>query len=896
MTGPRAPRLARWLLAVTAPRHRRDAVLGDLAEEFVERCGRPGATLWYWRQALGSAGPLLLSRITHHVRRALRAGEGRAAATGTSEPGDGIMAQLLQDLHFGLRKLRKSLAFTAVVVLTLALGIGANTVIYGVVDGVILHPYPFPEPDALVAVGTQYPKLGATDVTFIEHMSPAEYMDIRDQAGTLERVVAWDMGNRQVSFGDVTENLFTGFWWGNAFETLEVRPFLGRGMTPEETVGGDAVAVLSHRVWETRFGADRSLVGGTIQMNGSPYTVVGIMPPRTTLHGMDLWIPMGVSPDVFPRERRQFQIIARTADGADLDAVNAELEGLARRTETAWGAEFEEYEGWRMEADTWTDANVRTLKPAAFILLGAVGFVLLLVCSNVASLLLSRSGTRRREVAVRTALGAGRSRIVAQLLTESVALSAVGGVVGVGLAWYGTRIVADLLATVPFLAGTVELNPRVLLFTAGVSVLAGVLFGLFPALQMARPDIQGTLAAEGAGTTLSRARNRLQRVMVGVEVALALVLLTGGGLFLNSLIRLNTVDTGFRPEGVLSMRLTLPWEEYDGPAINAFFQELEERVGGLPGVTSVGVGSQFPPVAFSRERLMTEGMSVTDEGQLPVAMATLVSPGYFAALGIPLLRGRSFTELDVENTPMVAVLNEAAAALLFPGEEALGGRVRTGPEDPWIEVVGIVGNTLNQGLDAPTSPEVFASHRQVPGWSNQLFVLVRTQGEPRSVLPAVREQIRALDADQPVYGIRTVEEALAAGTASHRIAASALGGFALFALLLAAIGIYSVVSSSVGQRTREIGLRMALGADAPRLRRLVVRQALAPVVAGAAVGLAVALGLGRLLDGLLFQVTGKDPLTLGGTTALFLAVAALASFVPALRASRLDPARTLREE
>jgi putative ABC transport system permease protein len=547
-----------------------------------------------------------------------------------------------------------------------------------------------------------------------------------------------------------------------------------------------------------------------------------------------------------------------------------------------------------MEADTWTGANVRTLKPAAFILLGAVGFVLLLVCANIASLLLARSTTRRREMAVRVALGAGRGRLMRQVLSESVALAVLGGALGVALAWFGVQALADIVAGVPFANGEVAMNPRVLMFTAGISVLAGVAFGLLPALQSGGRGIQRVLKAEGAGTTGTLSRLRMQRIFVGVEVALALVLLAGGGLLVNSVIRMNRVDPGFRPENVLTMRLTLPWEQYDGPAIGAFFQELEERVEALPGVERVGAGSQFPTVAFSYRQVAAEGQDRTQEGQLPTALATLVSPGYFDALGIPILRGRALNDRDVEGAPLVAVINQAAADRLFPGADPLGRNVFVG--DAPLRVVGVAGNARNRGIDEAPFPEVFAGHRQLPGNSNQLFLLVRTSVEPRSVLPAIRAEVRAMDPDQPVYAIRSAEEALTQATGARRIAANVLVIFAAFALVLAAVGIFAVVSFTVSDRTREIGLRVALGAAGAEVRWLMVRQALVPVAAGSLAGLAGAVLVGRAMEGFLFQVSGTDPMTLFGVVGLLAAVAVLASLVPARRASRMDPVQALREE
>lgn len=886
----RPPSLARWIVRHAAGPLHGDALVGDLDEEFYEYALRErspfGARMWYRSQVLKSLAPSLHQRIR-------RAREDHKSTT----RGDGVMPTFIQDLKFSLRGMKKNAAFSAVILLTLALGIGANTIIFSVVDGLILRPFPFPEVDRLIAVGTEYPKLGRS-LSFVEHMSPPEYVDIRDNSTTLEHFVSWDMGNRQVSYGDVSENLFTGFWWGDGLRAIGMPAFMGRGMTLEETVRGDRVAVLSHRIWETRFGADPDIVNNTVIMNGNPYTVVGIMPPRTILYGMDLWIPMGVAPEVIGRQRRQWQVIARMRDGVTLQEVNTELEGFSRRTEQEYGAEMEEYAGWHMRAVTWTEANVRTLKLAAFILLGAVGFVLLIVCSNVASLTLSRSAGRRREMAVRTAMGAGRGRLVRQMLTESVTLALLGGILGVAIAYFGTNAAADILATVPFLAGTVELSTRVLLFSAGVSVAAGILFGLFPALQNSPSQVHGALQSEGNAATGGIRRLKLQRVFVVVEVALALVLLVGGGLLVSTVMHLNAADTGFEPDNVLSMRLTLPREEYDGPAIGAFFQELEDAVAALPGVNAVGRGAQFPPIAFAFRRMAAEGLETVDEGQLPVAMTTLASPGYFTALGIPLVRGRGFSTLDIEGSPLVAVINEAAAALLFPDRDPIGSRVRVGPDedDPSFEVVGIVGNTTNQGVDQPSSPEVFANHRQVPGWSNQMFLLIRTEVEPMSVLPGVRAAVAAIDADQPVYRIRTVSDVLALGTAPRRVAAGVLSIFAAFALTLAAVGIFAVVSFAVGERTREIGLRVALGAEGAHVRALMVRQALAPVMLGTLIGLGGALAVGRLLSTMLYEVSGTDPGTLGVTAIIFGVVAFIASYVPALRASKLDPVVALRND
>lgn len=879
-----AARLHRW----TADPERLEAQLGDLDEEFAERAAidPEDARRWYRRQVLTS----VLPSVTHRLARWRRRHH--------DSNGEGIMASWMTDARLALRSVRRSLAFHAVIVLTLGLGIGAIATTFSVVYGLVLDPFPFPEPDRIVGVGTAYPRLGS-ELGFFESLSPAEYVDIRDNVTTLDDVVAWDMGNRQIDTEGPPENVFSAFWWGDVLTTLRMDAWLGRGFTEDEIREGDAVVMLSHDMWMDRFGGDSTMIGDAVSVNGAPYTLVGIFPSGVDIYGTDLWMPMSVTPEAYPRNRRQFQVMGRIAPGASLTGVNTELAGIADRVEEAWVGEFDEYEGWSIQAMTWTDVNSRVFRAGVFVLMGAVTFVLLLVCANTANLLLARAQGRRREMAVRTALGAGRSRLVSQLLAESMVLSLVGGAIGVGLSLLGVRGVnAFLTALGVSVAGTVEVSAPVLAFTAMVAVGSGILFGLVPALQASDASIQGTLQAEAKGATASGSRQRLQRSLVGVQVALAFVLLAGGGLLMNSFVRVNAVETGFEPGNVLTMRLTLPGEEYRGQAVPAFFRELTERVEAIPGVGQAAAGSQYPGVAFSFREILFDG--VGDPGStLPTTLATVVTPGYFEALGIPLLRGRTFTEDDVAGTPAVAVVNEEAALRYLGTTDAVGRRLKlgdAGPEAPWWEIVGVVGSTRNLGLDQDPFPEIFAVHDQVGGAQNQLFLIVRTEGEPLSYLSAIRGTVLEMDADQPVYAIRTAEETYAQGIASMRATTLFLSIFAGFALVLAAVGIYSVVSYTVSGRTKEIGLRVALGADGGRVQRLVVGQALLPVLLGAGAGLLAAVAVGGALERLLFGVGGSDPLTLGLVATLLVGVAGLASWIPAFRAARLDPLEALRGE
>lgn len=887
--GPAPPVWATRLHRLCADPERVQAQLGDLSEEFADRArsDHAGARRWYWRQVIASVGPNVTYRLVRWKRSL------------ASERGDGMMSTLLTDVRRAIRGMIREPAFHGVLVLTLGLGLGAIATTFSVVYGLILDPFPFPEPDRVVGVGTAYPRLGA-DLGFFENLSPAEYVDIRDNSATLEDVVAWDMGNRQIDTEGPPENVFSAFWWGDVLTTLRMDARFGRGFTEDEIRAGDAVIMLSEDLWATRFGADSTMIGEPVSVNGNPYTLVGIFPRGVDIYGTDLWMTMPVPPNRYPRNRRQFQVMGRVSSGASLGQVNAELAGLADRIEGAHAAEFEEYEGWSMQAMTWAEVNSLTFRTAAFLLLGAVTFVLLLVCANTANLLLARAQGRAREMAVRTALGAGRGRLLGQLLTESVTLSLLGGVVGIGLAHLGVRVVIDFLTALGLdLAGSIEVNGPVLVFSGVVAAAAGIAFGLAPAIHASAGTIGGVLQAESRAATSGGSRQRLQRTLVGLEVALAFVLLAGGGLLLNSFVRVHNVETGFEPANVLTMRLTLPREEYRGDAVPAFFRELGERLEGLPGIREAAAGSQYPGVAFSFEEVFFDGFEADAESTLPTTLTTVVTPGYFEALEMPLLRGRGFTDQDVAGTPNVAVINAEAARRYFGDSDPVGRRLKLGDADadtPWWQIVGVVGATRNLGLDQEPFPEVFAVHDQIGGIQNQLFLVLRTEGDPMSLVPTVRETVLSMDADQPMYAIRTVEQTYAQGVASMRAATLFLSIFAGFALVLAAVGIYSVVSYTVSERTKEIGVRVALGADRRRVQRLVVGQALLPVVIGAGVGSVGAIGMGGALERLLFGVGSGDPLTLALVAVVLVSVAALASWVPAFRAARLDPATSLRAE
>ena len=889
----RHPRLAETLLRRVIPVEYSEELIGDLTEEFFcfvypER-GPWRAGLWFWRQSLAAAAHHLLERSLLKVEPRIPRNKGE----------EGNMENLWKDIRYAVRSLRKSPTFSLVVILTLALGIGANTLIYSVVDNLILNPFPFPEPETLIGIGPVFPKLNQP-LGFFEVISPPEFEDIKGQSQTLEKVVAWDMGNRQISGKESTENVFSSFWWGNAFETLGVKPHLGRGFSYEETVGEEPLAIVSHRYWVNRFGADPSMIGDKILVNGNPFTLIGIMPPGTLIYGTDLWIPMSVAPARFPRNRRQWQVLGRIKDGYSQEQVRAEVSGISNRIEAEYGQEFEEYAGWSLVSQTWDEINTSRLQSAAVILMGAVGFVLLIVCANLASLLLARALGRQQELAVRIALGATKRRLINQLMTDSVLLGLVGGAAGLLVCAIGVLGVRSMLETLARpIAGEVALNGRVLAFNAIISIGAGLIFGLLPAIQATGMRIGQTLQQEGSRATLTAGKRRLQTALVTLEVAIAVVLLMGCGLLVHSFMRLQQVDPGFNPDNVLTMRLTLPWEKYPNGGIAAFFETLVQQVESIPGVASASATSQFPPNAFGRGRFWVEGSELRNEGQLPVAFLTQASDRYFETMGIDLLKGRSFESSDRAGTPFVAVINEKAADMYFSGEDPIGRRFKLGgpdSEQPTFAVIGVVRSTNNRGLDVAPQPELFALVRQGDGWNNQLFLTIKTTVPPRNVLSAVRAEVENIDPEQPVYAIQTVEEAFARSVAQRRIAVTALSVFAIFALLLAAVGIFAVVSHGVARRTQEIGVRLALGASHYQVRGLVTRQTLTPVVIGTLLGLGISFGLSSFMTDLLFEVSGTDPWTIFGVTGTLLGAALMASYLPARRASHLDPVLALRYE
>jgi putative ABC transport system permease protein len=801
------------------------------------------------------------------------------------------MRTLLQDVRYAARVLVRQPGFAAVAVLTLALGVGANTAIFSVVNAVLLRPLPFAEPDQLVRVYEKRPKLGRTRNV----VSAPDFIDWRGQSQTFDSMAAYNGWGASLT-GDGEPQRITGaLASADLFRVLRAEPMLGRAFAAEEDrPGAPRVVVISHGLWRRRFGADPSAVGKAVTLGGEPYTVVGVMPPAFQFPDpeTEVWAPLALDPqDQSSRGSHYLSVVARLKTGVTREQAQAEMDAIAGRLEQ----QYQVNTGHGVNVFALHDEVVGGVRKSLFVLLGAVGFVLLIACANVANLLLARGAARQAEIAVRTALGASRWRVVRQLLTESLLLFVWGGALGLLLAVWGVDLFVALSPPGTPRVHEIRADAWVFGFTFLVSLATGVVFGLLPALQASKPDLHAALKEGGRDRLGGGSRTRLRGLLVVAEVASAVVLLVGAGLLLKSFVRLRQVSPGFDTANVLTMQLSLPPSRYrDGASQAAFFRQLLQRVEALPGVRAAGAVAGLPLTGNMASRYFEiEGRPPRPAGEGLNANFNLASPGYFRALGVPLVSGRQFDERDASGAPEVVVVNETMARRFWPDEDPLGKRLRIA-NNPWRTVVGVVADVKNDGLSAEPKPEMFYPLLQSP--LPFMTLVVRTDTDPKTLAAAVGREVRAVDADEPVYDVKTMDERLAESVSPQRLTTLLVGVFAALAMTLAGVGIYGVISYSVAQRTREMGVRMALGAQKGDVLKLVLRQGLLLALAGVLIGLAGAFALTRVMSGLLYGVSVTDPATFAGVAVMLTAVALVACLVPALRAARVDPMVALRYE
>jgi predicted permease len=814
------------------------------------------------------------------------------------------MGTLVQDVRYGLRNLARNPGFTLVAMLTLALGIGANTTIFSVINNTLLKPLPFPGADRLVLVWETFGK-GPDNWNIV---SAPNFWDFQRQSHSFEAMAIFDSAGRGYNLSATANaqeaeqvsglRVSAGF-----FSVLSTKPLLGRTFLPEEEIlGKDHEVVLSYGLWKTRYGGDPSLVGRTIRVDGADFIVIGVMPREFAWQfwsgPRQLWVPVGYTKTDFGRGNNSFIAIARLKPGVSVAQARAEMAAVGSNLTRQYPREDADMGA---TVSPLGDFGMQGLRTTMLTLLAAVAFVLLIACVNVANLLLARGAVRQKEFAIRRALGAAGSRIARQLLTESVLLALAGGAAGLLLAGWGTRVLfyvfkLDSLYLPLRPVASIPMDGRVFAFALLVSCLTGVLFGVAPAWSALRSDVNEPLKEGGRGASTG-GRNRLRQVLVASEVALAMVVLSGAGLMIKSMMRLLGVDPGLNPKNVLTMAMSVPQEEiYVGPpGLPRFCQDIEEHVGAVPGVVSVGAVAHLPFEGNAGRSFQIEGQPAAAPGQLPGASYTVACPNYFRTMGIPILKGREFAPQDTVSAPGVIVINETMARAFWPKQDPVGRAIRLGGSDgPRLTVVGVAGDVHYLGLDAPVRRQFFRPYTQA-GWP-VMSVVVRTMQAPATFAAPVKKALANVLPDWPVSGFQTMEDIVHDSTGSRRFPMLLLSVFSVVALVLAAVGIVGVVGHSVTQRTHEIGLRMALGAGTLDVLRLVVSSNMVWVMAGVAAGVAGSVVLARLLSGLLYDVRPLDPAVLGTVSVLLAAVALFASYLPARRAAKIDPMAALRCE
>ena len=814
------------------------------------------------------------------------------------------MGPLWHELRYAVRALRKSPGFTAVAILTLALGIGANTAIFSIVQGVLLRPLPFPHPENLVQIWNTYSLLPAFPQV---ELSPGDFQDFRREAKSFSEMAAYaniPQGFNMTGHGEA-ERVEARYANSGFFPLLGIQLTAGRNFAPEEDKAGATPSlIITHRLWQSHFGSDPSTIGRTLLLDGQSYTIIGVLPTAFRMAPTtDVWLPIGLyQDDLTSHIHHEFSVLARLKPGVSASQAQAEIETLNRQQEPAFP---DSHKNWGVLVKPMENLSATKLRPALLVLFSAVGLVLLIACANIVNLLLARNAARQKEIALRIALGASRLRLVGQLLTESIVLSLGGGALGIFLASVGLQLLKAFAPAELSIVNEAGLNGWVLAFTLAVCFLAGIACGLAPALQIVKRDLHGILK-EGGRTSTGGGGQRIRSVLVISEIALALIPLVGAGLLFRSFYRLLEVDPGFRPEHILAMEVDLAQPTFaelskltpeQSVALakkqSAQFEEIAGRLEALPGVTAVGginvlpLGSQIR----SASRFVLEGQPPSESGSRPVAETRTASLRYLAAMGVPLHGGRLLDARDYGTQNIL--INEAMSRRFWPGGDALGKRINLCSLDAkpcWSSIVGIVGNVHQYGLDAAPSYDVYFTG----GWTP--YFVVRTSSDPSTLAPSLIEEIRKTDANLPVTHVMTVDTLLADSVSPRRFSMSMLGLFAALALLLAAVGIYGVMSYIVSLRTNEIGIRMALGAKPRDIQRVIIRRGAGLALLGIAIGAAGAFVLTKLLSSLLYAVKPSDPLTFTGVAVILVSTALLACYIPARRAMRVDPMVALRHE
>jgi putative ABC transport system permease protein len=802
------------------------------------------------------------------------------------------MQTTFEDLRYSLRVLARTPGFTLVAVLGLALGIGANSAIFTAMNAVLLRTLPYKEAEQLVLLWQLNRDKGNHEI----RASAPDYIDWKEQNSVFQDVAAFgaDPGlGLNFSGAGQPERISATPVTGNLFSVLGVMPALGRSFLPDEERPGSApVCILSDGFWKRRFGSDPKIVGKAVTLNGEIWTVVGVMPAEFRFpQSVELWVPVILPISRAKRAQHYLGVIARVKPGLSLDHAQAELDALARRMELQY-PETNAGLGIRLvPLRTQITGNIR---PALLVLFGATAFVLLIACTNLANLLLVRATVRQAEMSLRLALGASRARLVRQLLTETALLGLLGGILGLILASAGTRLLLNYGPSNLPRTNEIAVDGRVLAFTLGLSIFTAVIFGLAPALQASKPDLIRTLKVGGSGFAMGRGGQRLRLLLVASEMAMALVLLIGAGLMIRSFFRLREVDIGLNPTNVLTMRTTLTYDRYLVPRQIAFFRQVVKQVGALPGVRSVGAIDNLPLSGSGVHSFGIVGRSAWDPGDEPSGEFSVVTPLYFNAIGIPLTKGRYFTEGDGEEAPRVAIINDAAASRYWPQEDPLGKHITIDFEREARQIVGVVGNVRHLGLDQHEPLQVYIPQSQIGGAA--MYLVVRTTSDPLNLAPSLRAAVEAIDNDQPVYDIQTMEQRLSDSVSPRRFNMLLLGIFAAIALLLAGGGTYGVMSYYVTQQTHDIGVRMAMGADQVKVLTLVVGKGLVILFCALAMGVALAFAFSRVMSGLLFGIGTLDISSILGASVLLTTVGLLACYIPARRAAKVDPMVALRYE